>query len=82
MGTSEIIASALKMMVNMESFHKLILGICIMVCITIIILVKRYLSSRASLKRYQMLIEAAQSTGQHTQINIFLLSHTDYKDEL
>ena len=82
MGISEITALMQKMIENMESYHILILGICITVCITIIILLKSYISSKTTLRREKMLIEAGQVevSNQVFQTNVFFLSKPDYKE--
>ena len=74
MQTSKIMTLIQKLMENMESRHKLILGICIAVCITIIILWKAYISSTTELKREQILINAGQSRYQQTVVREYVVS--------
>jgi len=75
MGISEIIALMQKMIENMESHHKLILGICICIIACITILGKAYISSTTELKREQMLLNASQSRYQQTVVREYVVSN-------
>ena len=75
MGISEIIALMQKMIENMESHHKLILGICICIIACITILGKAYISSTTELKREQMLLNASQSRYQQTVVRKYVVSN-------